>query len=188
MAKVPKEQIKRALEMIDKDQEYQKSLTIGKYFIKLPIDKVQNSIEDVGFNLKYENSFDRDLICLSDMGDQTCLQIKRKYFDDPYERAGNIGIDVILKHFEQAGKIRKADELEKSAQSPVAKEELSEIDKLCIKWVDRGYLPGVDMSEFLSENKGPGVQFISVRQFKLALNKALEKGLIRKEGRYFKPL
>jgi hypothetical protein len=61
----------------------------------------------------------------------------------------------------------------------------ADIDRACIQWANRGYLPGYDISEFLNKYFSDTGVYISASQFKRALKNAGERGLIRKvNGRW----
>jgi len=58
--------------------------------------------------------------------------------------------------------------------------QLSEMDSLCIKWVNRPYLPNQKMGDFLKQNYDG---YISEDQFKKLLREAGKKGLIHKNDK-----
>ncbi len=60
------------------------------------------------------------------------------------------------------------------------------IDEACEGWVNRGYLPHINMSDYLKEFHDESGIFLTIDQFKAALRDAGKRGLIKKSGKRWK--
>jgi predicted transcriptional regulator len=57
------------------------------------------------------------------------------------------------------------------------------MNKLCIRWVNRGYLPRYNVEEFLQElQNGENPLFVTKRQLYTAMHETEQKRLIMKVG------
>jgi hypothetical protein len=105
------------------------------------------------------------MVVLSKIGDQVQIEI------NPDQKVWSFGewiFDETISRFVQQ---REPEEIS---------EQLSEIDRLCIKWVSRKDIPHKTMPDFLSEFTPKDIKWISVDQFKKALKGAGDRGLIYK--------
>jgi hypothetical protein len=64
---------------------------------------------------------------------------------------------------------------------------LSFVDGVCLRWVNRDKSPRIEMAEFLQDIYEKDGKFITKKEFHNALKDACRRGIIDKPGKYFVP-